>query len=279
LQGKVAFALLALGLGLLARHLIVTQKERVKFTEQLTSLMRSADVRAVTNIRSSFEDAAKDTSAWYFRGATGSFLRAWTLPTLHRVGINKGSAYPCMLRVEIIDPDNEALCQAYASYRAALDTQREGRSPRQSGWTSDHVRRQCIATLLAVAWYCEHRTFSAVVVMSSSMPVLRFDVSDTHAILTNENKSHPAVVATKTENGQIYSSFRAELADVVDTGRGEAAECTKKSLQKVPLNRDWSRIDSGAIAKLLRHFNKKSIQDDEVPDILDAAFKAPDLYA
>lgn len=157
-------------------------------------------------IRKAFENAVATTDWWRFRGGTGSFTRAWTLPKLaERSRGNAGAAW--VVQLQIIDPRDEALCRSYTDYRAKLASHRSETT--QVTWTVERVRLECFATILAAHWYRQHEFLDVEVALNASFSTIRYDISATVAILTNEDRRFPALRAH--DSGALYRVFRADF--------------------------------------------------------------------
>jgi hypothetical protein len=67
------------------------------------------------------EEARRNTDRWAFKGGTGTFLRAVTIPEC--VEIARRKKHTLHMQLEIIDPANEKLCATYAQFRRSLADQ------------------------------------------------------------------------------------------------------------------------------------------------------------
>ncbi|MEU0542526.1 hypothetical protein [Nocardia sp. NPDC005978] len=128
------------------------------------------------------------TDQWAFKGGTGSYLRAVTLPEL----LDKARHERRSLRVqlEILDPANEAVCRDDAHFRASLQPANTGRP-----WTADRVRKQAYGTVLAAWWYHQQSEFLEIdLAVSPIRTTYRWDLSAGCVIVTQGNANTPALL-------------------------------------------------------------------------------------
>ncbi|MFE3001142.1 hypothetical protein ACFXG4_39940 [Nocardia sp. NPDC059246] len=139
--------------------------------------------------------ARRDTDNWIYKGGTGTYLRAVTLP--YFPGRARDESHLLNLRVEVLDPGNEQLCLADAQYRNSLQPQGDA-----SGrpWTADRIRKQSYATALACAWYRQQSEFLTIELgLSSTLSTYRWDMSDrnrrmgTRTAWVRQNSRHSSV--------------------------------------------------------------------------------------
>jgi hypothetical protein len=143
------------------------------------------------------EEARRNTDRWAFKGGTGTFLRAVTLPEC--VEIARRKKHTLHMQLEIIDPANEKLCATYAQFRRSLSDQ-----PDATGeiWTVDRVRKESYATVFAACWYQRRFSFVTIEVsLSSVMTTFRWDMTPHRLIITQEDPQFPAMML---EPGKYY---------------------------------------------------------------------------
>jgi hypothetical protein len=143
------------------------------------------------------EEARRNTDRWVFKGGTGTFLRAVTLPDC--VSNARRRKHTMHMQLEIIDPADEKLCADYAQFRRSLSDQ-----PDSTGeiWTVDRTRKESYATVLAACWYWQHYSFVTIEVgLSSVMTTFRWDMTPQRLIITQEDPQFPAMML---EPGKYY---------------------------------------------------------------------------
>ncbi|HVB42796.1 MAG TPA: hypothetical protein VNF47_08855 [Streptosporangiaceae bacterium] len=143
------------------------------------------------------EEARRNTDRWVFKGGTGTFLRAMTLPEC--VGIARNRKHTLAVQIEILDPTDNRLCAAYALFRRSLTDR-----PDATGeiWTTERTQKEAFATVLAACWYRQHFSFVTIDVgLSAAMTTFRWDMTPHRLIITQEDPQFPAMMM---EPGKYY---------------------------------------------------------------------------
>ncbi|GAA3207594.1 hypothetical protein GCM10020216_009240 [Nonomuraea helvata] len=218
-------------------------------------------------IAQSHAEARKDTSRWSFKGGTGTYLRAVTLPAC--VAAARRDKRHLTVRVEVIDPSNLEVCETYAHYRRSLSDAPDGTGEM---WTADRARKESYATILAAFWHRQRYGLLDIAVgLSSTMTTFRWDVSATRLIMTVEdpNKAMTALAGTF-----YYENCDTELRLSFEQARRVPLEMYKK----VPLS------DEPTIEEVQELFERigvplpKSYNGRDVVDIARKALRAVDPY-
>ncbi|HUR04989.1 MAG TPA: hypothetical protein VM347_20770 [Nonomuraea sp.] len=139
-------------------------------------------------------DARKDATRWSFKGGTGTYLRAVTLPEC--VAAARKVKRHLTVRIEIIDPSNVEVCETYAHYRRSLSDVPDGTG---ETWTADRVRKESYATILAAFWHRQRYGLLDIGIgLSSTMTTFRWDLSTSRLIMTVEdpNRAMTALAGT-----------------------------------------------------------------------------------
>lgn len=150
--------------------------------------------------------ARRGTEQWVFKGGTGTYLRAVTLPECVRNA--RRDKATLRVQAEIVDPTNEALCKEYARFRWSLVP-----GPDRTGelWTADRTRKEAFATVLAACWYRQRFAFLAIEVgLSQVMTTFRWDLSSHCVIMTEEDPNSPALMFERDQ--PHYRAYQRELA-------------------------------------------------------------------
>ncbi|MFG2972928.1 hypothetical protein ACGFYY_07960 [Streptomyces sp. NPDC048331] len=198
-------------LGLLATGSIVERVRRPASIQEAMSGTRQAleDLAMVRSLSGNevgeaLRKARRQTNLWYFKGGTGTYLRAVTLPLC--VAAAKEQRSQLNVKIDIVNPADERACAAYARFRQMFGAQRRG----DDLWTTDRVRRESYATVLAACWYQRQLTTLEISVhLSAAVPTLRFDLSETCLIITQDDQSR---VNLLVERGQpLYDYYVTEL--------------------------------------------------------------------
>ncbi|MFG2336506.1 hypothetical protein [Streptomyces yangpuensis] len=198
-------------LGLLATGSIVERVRRPAAIHEALSGTRQAleDLAMVRSLSGNevgeaLRKARQHTNLWYFKGGTGTYLRAVTLPLC--VAAAKEQRSQLNVKIDIVNPADERACAAYARFRQMFGGQRGG----DEVWTTDRVRQESYATVLAACWYQRQLTTLEISVhLSSAVPTLRFDLSETCLVITQDDRSR---VNLLVERGQpLYDYYVTEL--------------------------------------------------------------------
>ncbi|MFI8341224.1 hypothetical protein ACIF8W_14215 [Streptomyces sp. NPDC085639] len=198
-------------LGLLATGSLVERVRRPATIQDAMSGTRQAleDLAMVRSLSGNevgeaLRKARQHTNLWYFKGGTGTYLRAVTLPLC--VSAAKEQRSQLNVKIDIVNPADERACAAYARFRQMFGVQRRG----DELWTTDRVRRESYATVLAACWYQRQLTTLEISVhLSAAVPTLRFDLSETCLIITQDDQSR---VNLLVERGQpLYDYYVTEL--------------------------------------------------------------------
>jgi hypothetical protein len=212
-------------------------------------------------------EARKDTPTWRFKGGTGTYLRAVTLPLC--VAAARRDKRHLLVRVEVIDPANVEVCETYAHYRRSLAD-----APDATGetWNTDRVRKESYATLLAAFWHRQRYGLLDIEVgLSSTMTTFRWDLSASRLIMTVED---PNRAMTALAGTFYYENCDTELRLSFEQARRVPLEMYKK----VPLG------DEPTIEEVQELFERigvplpRSYNGQDIVDIARKALRAVDPY-
>jgi len=146
--------------------------------------------------------AWKTATRWRFKGGTGTYLRAQTLPGLVR------HSRPADVSIEIIAPDDTDVCKRYGYHRSRPKSQTSDDDGSMK-WAPNEVRIEAYATIIAAIWYTQHTTIRAHVALSSAMSSLRYDLCDDFVIVTDDGPDSRAL-SIDGESG-YFSTVEQEL--------------------------------------------------------------------
>lgn len=160
-----------------------------------------------------FGDAIPATTRWRFKGGTGTYLRAQTLPRLALDNQQRVEVW-----AEIVAPDDERVCERYGAHR-----RRGASGPTPAGveeaWQTKEVRIQSYATVVAAIWYSEHMRVRVNVALTSTMSTIRQDMCDTSLLVTNEYARARGLAVVRVGGGGFFESSRRELEASFDQAR------------------------------------------------------------
>lgn len=163
------------------------------------ALDASAAVRTVagSEVGQTLEEARRSTDRWTFKGGTGTYMRAVTLPEC--VSNARRERRALLVRLEILDPGDPEVCERYARFR---DTVSQKPDATGEEWTTDRARKESYATILACCWYRQQYSLLDVDIgLSSTMTRFRWDMSDRYVVMTQENDRGSALVF---DSGKFY---------------------------------------------------------------------------
>lgn len=151
-----------------------------------------------------FENERSRTEIWYFTGGLGRHTRAVTIPALAKLA--QSANQHKIVKIQLINPDDEKVCSDYANYRRAL----KSASKNSGKWTISFVKRECTATIIAAALYKnEFPLLELTICLKNNFSTLRIDISSKVAIITKEDPSEPALVCR--EGSFLYRTYKEEL--------------------------------------------------------------------
>jgi hypothetical protein len=149
------------------------------------------------------------THNWLFRGDTGTYIRAVTLPRI--VERARTGAHELYLRLEILDPADAAVCDQYALYRRS----QAGSVER---WDRRQVEYECYATILACFRHWQsYPRLRPEIGLSRIVRTMRWELFDDALFITQEVPAQPAF---KVPSGRLlYECTRTELDLSFDQSR------------------------------------------------------------
>jgi hypothetical protein len=215
-----------------------------------------------------FQDALLDPQHWHFRGSTGSFVRARTLVALAAASRRRaGSNIP--VSIQILDPANREVCEQYVAYRLRLSQQQNAEHGAER-WTVRREQLECLATLVAAAWFAQHEGLSLTVGLSATFSTLRFDLSDTSVIMTNVEQSYPAL-ALRPES-RLYFAIKNDLERTLEN-------CRIIDVRQCPVPRDISMIEPDSLRPFLNGIGAfGDLTDTEIQFVIELAFNHVEDY-
>jgi hypothetical protein len=213
------------------------------------------------------EQARRTTARWVFKGGTGTYLRAVTLPQC--VLEAQRQRRSLSMKIDIVNPADDQVCAAYARFRRTFGHRQQGGAFTE--WTTERTRKESYATVVAAAWHRQRLdTLEIDVHLSSVAPTLRFDLSDSCLIITQDD---PRRVSLCVERGRpLYDYYVTELHQ----SREQALKLDLR--EAVPLS-DEPTVDE--VRRLLDRLGvplPASFTDGDVGDIIDKALHAEDPY-
>lgn len=209
------------------------------------------------------EQARRTTARWVFKGGTGTYLRAVTLPQCVLEAQRQRRALS--MKIDIVNPADDGVCEAYARFRRTFGHDGTG------GWTTERTRKESYATVLAAVWHRQRLdTLEIDVHLSSVAPALRFDLSDTCLIITQDD---PRRVSLCVERDRpLYDYYVTELHQ-------SREQAVKLDLREATELGDEPTVDE--VRRLMDRLGvplPSSFTDRDVGEIVDKALRAEDPY-
>jgi hypothetical protein len=174
------------------------------------------------------------------------------------------------VRLEIIDPTNEATCARYARLRQSFSNRPDGTG---EVWTTDRTRKEAFATVLAACWHrSRYDLLDIELGLSQNITTIRFDLSAYSLIVTQED---PNVPALSIPSGRLlYDLFSTDLRTSLEQAR------------RVPLERIVGRqvpedLDTYAVRELFDLLElplPAKFTDTDVAEITTKAVNAKNPY-
>lgn len=245
--------------------------QTLEVQRSVDALQRQIDVRVIsgTECNRILTDARRDTDRWVFRGATGAYIRAVTLPEC--VSAARPRRRRLDFRLEILDPMNPDLCHQFVSLHQRLATGPD--SPEQS-WTVDQTRRELFATILAACWHQQrYEMLDIDVRLSSAYSLLRYEMSTSCLIFTQRGPEFPALVINS--GTPTYLVWESEL----HVSFQQAKRLPLQSVKQLPLSDVPPPDEVRRVFQALGLELPADYTDDDLTDIRKLALESADPYA
>ncbi|GAB2792877.1 hypothetical protein [Streptomyces daliensis] len=207
-SGATLLVLGALAVGSMSERLRRMSDIREASAETRRALEDLAMVRSLSGdeVGEALETARQQTNRWYFKGGTGTYLRAVTLPRCVEAATRQRAQLS--VKIDIINPGDEQTCSAYARFRQTFARQRNVAAA--DAWTTDRTRKEAYATVLAACWFRQRLdTLEISVHLSSGVPTLRFDLSESCLIITQDDPSRVNLLVARDQ--PLYDYYVTEL--------------------------------------------------------------------
>jgi hypothetical protein len=165
------------------------------------------------DITESLAEARNEAKEWIFRGGTATFVRAVVLPEcVQRARTNHRSL---RVRMEILDPENVALCERYANFfRHGVEDPNED----EQTWTVKGTQVELFATIVASCWWKQHYPpLDIAVALSPTMTLFRWDMTQNRLFITERGPRFPALMIS--EGRFYYDYWRNELLENFNQAR------------------------------------------------------------
>jgi hypothetical protein len=220
------------------------------------------------DIDRAFVEARRHTDRWSFKGGTGTYTRAVTRPWC--VESARRERRPLQVRLEILDPTDEALCERYTRYRTSLSSGPDGTG---EAWTLDRTRKESFATVLAAYWYQQRfQLLDLSMGLTSTMSTFRFDLSATRIIITQDTSEFPAIMIMN--DSPLYDGYATELRTSLSQARRVPFEEVQVLFDEVPVEAQVREFFAAVKLSLPEFYS-----DEDVRQIIEKAIHAKNPYA
>ena len=220
------------------------------------------------DIGRAFIEARKHTDRWSFKGGTGTYTRAVTLPKCMEDA--RRERRPLQVQLEILDPTDEALCEKYTRYRTSLSSGPDGTG---EPWTIDRTRKESFATVLAAYWYLQRfQLLDLSMGLTSIMSTFRFDLSATRIIITQDNPEFPAIMILS--DSPLYDGYATELRASLSQARRVPFEEAQVHFDEMP-----TEVQVREFFAAVRLPLPELYSDEDVRQVIKKAVHAKNPYA
>jgi hypothetical protein len=198
--GLIAFAIIR------DRGMRDTLKSEITKLSLLISTKNQLEVIPANQIQLDFEDAMRGTDKWIYKGGGGTYLRAVTLKKMGEYA--QKSRAPRRVKIQVINPNCVPVCEKYSMYRQSIASPRTENE--EGKWDLIRVRQEAYATVLAACIFKTKFPFLEIeLTVSDTFTLFRYDLSSQHIIITQEDRTAPAL---KAQAGSAY--YNAYLHDL-----------------------------------------------------------------
>lgn len=161
------------------------------------------EVIAPKQINPLLKGAATATRSWAYKGACGRYTRATTIPKLAEAARVEGIGRD--ITICILNPKNDTLCAAYATYRRSLKSGNSG-----TPWSRQVVQEEVLATALtALKFQFSEPLLRIRVFFVDHFSAFRLDISDQFVVVTKEDKEASALRADA--GTYFYDSYKDDV--------------------------------------------------------------------
>ncbi|EIV91181.1 hypothetical protein [Frankia sp. QA3] len=257
-------------------HRIPPQLDRLDAVEDLLASSRRAleesaamGILVGAEVPAALAEARRTADSWTFRGGTGTFIRAVTLPEC--VQRARAERRRLFIQLEILDPTLVGPCEQYARFRRSLELDRDRFG---DAWTAERTRLESFATILAACWYRQRYTFLDIhVALSDRVTTIRYDLSPSCLVITQEDPRNPALLI---RHGRFfYNCYATDIRLSFEQARPVPLD----SARSLPLGEQPSVPEVRALFTALGLELPADVTDTAVESIIQKAIHAQNPYA
>lgn len=275
MNGVIVLTLAALAVGMLHNR-VRDESGSSNLQLQLARWLGDEAIRLLNGaeIPLALEQARNETNSWEFKGGTGTYTRAVTLREMAKKARESRNQH--VIRLEVLDPEDLALCTQYANFFRGLNDL-SGASPAQPSeinWTGEGTRLEILATILAACWYHKKNSLLDIHLrLSASMTILRWERTNDRLIVTHRGPRYPALIVRK---GNRYFDI---LSSELFVSRQQARRLPMETLGEIGLGDEPTVAEARALFDQLDLPLPAEFTDEDVAELIEKALHGPDPYA
>lgn len=222
------------------------------------------EVIAPKQINPLLKSAASATRSWVYKGSCGRYTRATTIPKLAEAARTEGLGRD--ITICILNPQNDDLCAAYATYRRSLKSGKSGKP-----WSRPMVQEEIIATAItALKFRFSEPLLRINVFFVDHFSAFRLDISDLYVVITKEDKEASALRADA--GTYFYDSYKDDVR-LTERQSKEMVCCGKLEFS--------GDLDENKLREALKCadiFDEKRLAELDIPRLLAAINTPHDPY-
>jgi len=219
-----------------------------------------------TEVQAAHAEARKDTHYWFFKGGTGTYLRAVTLPKCLEDRRRRME-----FRIEIIDPRDFDACRRYDNFRLSRS---QGTNGTGDSWTEGQARLESYATIFAACWYNQYRDFLMIRVgLTRIASTFRYDMSSRQLIITRDDPELPAELVP--HQAALFAAYDRELE--TSFGQAEPVDVVL-ARQKVNLSAQPGPGEVQTLLDVLGLAPEQGLSHRDAASIVEKALNAQNPY-
>lgn len=225
------------------------------------------EIVAPKEISPLLREATHTSKSWKFKGGSGRYTRAVTLPLMADAARKESIGRD--IRICIMNPKNEELCEEYSIYRKSLKSY-----DRSNPWSIERIRNEIVSTIVSsLITQHDEPLLTIEIHLLDHFSAFRYDISDKYIVITKEDKEASALKADS--NTYFYDSYVDEIR--LHERQGKKIEKPKK---RFFLERDKFKNESlKTFIKELNILSNEEIDTLDLKVILDHIQNPKDPYS
>jgi hypothetical protein len=213
-------------------------------------------------------EARRTTDRWFFKGGTGTYTRAVTLPECVETARRDRRALE--FRLEIIDPTDGGACERYEEFRRSVSLTTDGTGDM---WYRGRARLESYATIVAACWNRQRfRLLDIQVGLTSLVSTFRFDMSADYLIVTQDDPRFPALLVPRDKS--LYDAYGVELRSSFEQARRVQLELA----DRVVLSAEPTTQEVLTLLEILNLSPEPPLDETEATLVVQKAIHAKNPY-